>query len=435
MAVYYDYSIIEEIKYRCDIEDVIASYLPLKRAGSNLNGLCPFHSEKTPSFTVFSHSKSFYCFGCGAGGDVLTFIKRIENIDYPAAIEFLAKRAGISIAQNDVNENETVKKQRIIEMNVAAAKFFRDNLIESKIACDYLSNRNLSSSAIRRFGLGWAPESFNKLTDHLSGLGYSELEMTTGFLSRKSEKNNKMYDLFRGRIIFPIIDVSGNVVAFGGRIIGDGMPKYLNSSDTPAFKKSRNLFALNYAKKNCAENIILCEGYMDVIALHEAGFTSAVATLGTAITAEQARIIKKYTNKVIISYDSDEAGQRAANKAFNLLGEAGLDVSILRMADAKDPDEYIKKYGSAKFKSLLDNSVSRFDFEFSNILAKYNISVTEEKIKAAKDTVDYISNVYSTVERELYINKAAEKLGLSFESIKNDVQFKIQRNNYKKKAG
>lgn len=372
-------AIIEEIKYRNDIEDVISQYVTLKRAGSNMNGLCPFHSEKTPSFTIFKASHSFYCFGCGAGGDVITFIMKIENLDYIGALEFLAKRVGINIPADNKEPERGIKKSRIIEMNRAAAKFFHEQLKESREAQSYLERRQLPMSLIKHFGIGYAPNEFGRLTDHMHSLGFTDEELITGFLCGKSQKTGRAYDYFRGRIMFPILDVSGDVIAFGGRVIDDTMPKYLNSSDTPAFKKSRNLFALNFAKNSCSEQIILCEGYMDVIALHGAGFSNAVATLGTALTAEQARLIKRYSKSVIISYDSDEAGQRAANRAFMLLGEAGLQTKILKMENAKDPDEFIKKFGAVRFRQIIDNSYTEFDFKFDVILKNTILIIPKKK--------------------------------------------------------
>ncbi len=338
--------IVEEIKYRCDIEQIISEYVPLKRAGSNLNGRCPFHSERTPSFTVFPSTRSFYCFGCGAGGDVVTFIMKRENLDYVSALELLAARVGIEIPRDSRNEdfNGGVKRERVLAMNREAARYFHACLYDKNVgsaALKYLTDRGLSGAVIKHFGLGFAPDGFGALTDHLTKLGYTAEEMSAAFLCGISKKTGRPYDYFRNRVIFPIIDVTGNVVAFGGRVMDDSTPKYLNTSDTPAFKKSRNLFALNYAKGKCADRIILCEGYMDVIALHAHGFENAVATLGTAITPEQARIMAKYTKQVIISYDSDEAGQRAANKAMKLLGEVGLEVKVLRVVGAKDPDEFL----------------------------------------------------------------------------------------------
>lgn len=414
-------AIIEEIKYRNDIEDVISGYVSLKKAGSNLNGLCPFHSEKTPSFTVFPATKTFYCFGCGAGGDVVTFIMRSENLDYPSALEFLAKRAGITIPESG-DRNDGIKRSRILDMNRAAAKYFFESLSKSSAAMSYLKSRGLTEPLIRHFGIGFAPDSFGALTGHLSNLGFSAEEMKTGFLCGISSKTKRPYDYFRNRIIFPIIDVSGDVVAFGGRVMDDSMPKYLNTSDTPAFKKSRNLFALNFAKNHCSEQMILCEGYMDVIALHGAGFPNAVATLGTALTPEQARIMKRYTKKVIISYDSDKAGQNAAARAFGILAEAGIEAKILKVTGAKDPDEFIKKFGPERFKLLLSESRSRFDFVLDNTLSKYDISSLDGKVKAAAELCDFISGIPSRVEQDVYISRVAEKLEIPADSLKSDVK-------------
>ena len=316
-------SFIDEVKYRNKIEDVIASYVNLKRAGSNYQGLCPFHSEKTPSFTVFPNTETFHCFGCGAGGDVISFIMRAENLEYPGAVEFLAKRAGLEMPEEAGGAgSETVKRSRMYEMNRAAAVFFNKMLYapESEPAREYLKQRGLSSAAVKRFGLGFAPNSFDALRRHMHSLGSGDDELKEAFLCGKSERTGGYFDYFRGRLIFPIIDNFSNVIAFGGRALGDGKPKYLNTSDTPVFKKSRNLFALNFAKNACAESLILCEGYMDVIAVNMAGFPNAVATLGTALTTEQARIMAKYTKKVILSYDSDDAGELRRKIVSDTLG-------------------------------------------------------------------------------------------------------------------
>lgn len=426
-------SVIEEIKYRNDIEDVISSYLTLKRAGSNRNGLCPFHSEKTASFTVFPATKSFYCFGCGAGGDVISFIMRIENLDYPAALEFLAKRAGITLPESGKDINRGMKRSRVIEMNTAAAHFFHDSLKENENAQRYLKERGLHSKTISHFGIGYAPDGFGALTDYMRSLGYSEEELITGFLCGKSQKTGRAYDYFRGRIIFPIIDLSGSVIAFGGRIIGDGKPKYLNSSDTPAFSKRKNLYGLNFAKNHCSENLIICEGYMDVISMHAAGFENAVATLGTAITPDHARLIKKFTDKVILSYDSDAAGQAASDKAFSLLEAAGVEAKILRMEGAKDPDEYIKKYGSARFSALLNDSISQFDYILSNILKDKDLSNTDHVVAAAAEAAEKISGFSSSVERDLYISKAAAKLEISPDSLRRDTEKIFRRRTSREK--
>lgn len=424
--------IIEDIKARNDIENVISSYITLKRAGSNYNGLCPFHSEKTPSFTVFPSTQSFYCFGCGAGGDAITFVMRMENLDYISAVRTLAERSGITIPENATNASgkREVTRSRVLEMNKEAAKYFRNALFDSKYgaeAMDYLVNkRKLSTTVIKHFGLGFAPNSFGALHDHLKKLGYTDEEMVAGFLCGKG-KNNSTYDYFRNRIMFPIIDVSGNIVAFGGRVMDNSEPKYLNTSDTPAFKKSKNLFALNYAKNHCESTMILCEGYMDVIALHAAGFENAVATLGTAITSEQARIFSRYTKKVVISYDSDQAGQRAADKAFKLLQEVGVDVKILKMEGAKDPDEFIKKFGATKFTALLDDSKSRFEFELDKVLAKYDIRNVDEKIKASHELCKIITTFSSEIERELYARKMASVFDVPLSSVQKDISSIIKR--------
>jgi len=425
-------NIIEEIKYRNDIENIVSQYVTLKRAGSNYSGLCPFHSEKTPSFVVFPGTQSFYCFGCGAGGDVINFTMRTENLDYVEAIKALAKRSGITIPEDvDTLKQTGVSRQRILDMNVEAAKFFRNMLFDEKHgaeARDYLFNkRKLSVATVKHFGLGFAPNCFGALHDHLKKLGYTENEMVEGFLCSRG-KNNSVYDLFRNRVIFPIIDVSGNVVAFGGRVIDDSEPKYLNTSDTPAFKKSKNLFALNFAKSKCENMLILCEGYMDVISLHAAGFENAVATLGTAITQEQARIFSRYTKKVVISYDSDKAGQRAADKAFRLLSEVGVDVKILSMSGAKDPDEYIKTFGANRFSQLLNESKTRIEFELDKLLSQYDVRNVDDKIKASAAICRVIAAYPSNIERELYCKYVSEKLELPFESLKRDVSGVMKRN-------
>ena len=418
--------IIDEILYRSDITDVIGSYVSLKRAGSNMSGLCPFHSEKSPSFTVFPATKSFYCFGCGAGGDVITFIKKAENLDYPSAVEFLAARAGITIPEDKKYvKSDEVSRRRVFDMNLEAAKFFRQCLFDEKIGApgrEYLAKRKLSGATIKHFGLGFAPDSFNMLTDYLHSKGFSDHELTTAFLCGKSQKTGRCYDYFRGKVMFPVIDVAGNIIAFGGRVLDNSKPKYINSSDTPGFKKSRNLFALNFAKSCCSEEMILCEGYMDVIALHAAGFENAVATLGTAITPEQARLMAKYTKKVIISYDGDSAGQNATNKAMRLLSEVGLEVRVLTIPDNMDPDDYIKAHGADRFKKLLEGGKTGFEFKLNGVLSKYNISEPAQKIRASAAICEIIASVASAVEREVYIREAAKRIDVSGETLKNDVE-------------
>ena len=428
---------VEELKYRNRIDDVISSYVNLKRAGSNKVGLCPFHSEKTPSLTVFSNTETFKCFGCGAGGDVITFIMRAENLDYISALEFLAKKCGLEMPSDDSHKSEIVKRSRMHELNREAARYFNKMLYEpcAEAARAYLAKRKLSGAAVKRFGMGFAPDNFNALRSYMNAKGYRDEELREAFLCGKSERTGKYFDYFRGRLIFPIIDNFGNVVGFGGRATDDETkPKYLNTSDTPVFKKSRNLFALNFARTACEDYLILCEGYMDVIAVNIAGFPNAVATLGTALTSEQARIMAKYTKKVIISYDSDEAGQAAAKRAIPLLEEAGLEVSVLKMRDAKDPDEYIKKFGAQKFRELLEGSRGKFDFLCDSVLKKHDIENPDEKVKAAHEICALIAEIYSSVERSVYIAKAAEKLSLEAKSLASDVE-RIRRKKQREEDG
>ena len=427
-------NVIEDLKFRNNIEDVISSYVTLQRSGSNLKGLCPFHSEKTPSFTVYSGDGHFYCFGCGAGGDVISFVMRMENLDYRAALEFLASRAGISLPDEDGPRNSGPSRQRIFEMNKAAARYFHSVLIKSEEGAagrEYFAKRQLSGATVKHFGLGYAPNSYDSLKKYLRSKGFTDEEMVAGYLCQRSRKNeNNTYDCFRGRVMFPIIDVAGNVVAFGGRVLDDSQPKYLNSSDTPAFKKSRNLFALNYAKNSKDDFLILCEGYMDVIALHAAGFTSAVATLGTAITSEQARIMKKYTDNVVICYDSDEAGQKAADKAMRLLSEVDISVRVIRIPGAKDPDEFIKKnapYGAVRFREVIEAAKTPFDYKIFQVKAKYDITDAVQKVRAARELCYAIADVRSQVEQDIYVRKVADALEIDPQGIKADVRSIIKR--------
>ena len=434
---------IEQVLLRNDIESLIGSYVSLKRAGSNLKGLCPFHNEKTPSFTVYPQDNSFYCFGCGAGGDAITFIKKRENLDYPDAVEFLANRAGITVIKDELGGYQSaprIDRARMFKMNADAARYFHQRLFddtpEAKNALAYFTDgRKLSMATIKHFGLGYAPNSFDKFSKHMRGLGYTYDELVAGFLCGKNEERGTYFDAFRNRVMFPIIDVSGNVIAFGGRVMDDSKPKYKNSSDTPVFKKSRNLFALNFARHSCTESLILCEGYMDVIAMHSAGFTNAVATLGTAITSEQARMMSRYTKKVIISYDADEAGQMAAMRAVKMLSDVGLDVTILRVPGAKDPDEYINSFGAEKFRQVLNESKSKFEYYMDNILSKHDINLAAEKIKALYELENVIAEVYSAAERDIYIQTISKTFNVDPKSIKADVERIISKNlkEYKQK--
>lgn len=426
-------SVIEDIRARCDIETIIQSYVTLRKTGTNEKGLCPFHSERTPSFTVYPATQSFYCFGCGAGGDVITFIMKIENLDYRGAVEFLAEKAGIALPAWDGSElvKEGVSRKRILEMNLEAARFYRSMLFDEKIGAPgreyFFEKRGLSPATIRHFGLGYAPPYGSMTLQYMKSRGFTEEELREGYFCGKNEWG--YYDYFRGRVMYPIIDVSGNVIAFGGRVLGDEKPKYLNTSDTPAFKKSRNLFALNYAKNHCENGFILCEGYMDVIALHAAGFENAVAGLGTAFGDEQARILKKYSDSVTLCYDSDEAGQKATARTIPILEKAGLTVRMLRLPEGKDPDEFIKKNGADAFRAVIEGSRSKFDYILESVRGKYTLDDTEEKLRAIGEVCRYIAGVYSQVERDLYIARAAQAFSVDPKSVRGDVEAQRRRNN------
>ena len=427
----YPQGFIQELKMRSPVQEVIGRYVELKRAGRNFVGRCPFHSEKTPSFTVFEDN--FHCFGCGAGGDVITFAMRIENLDYRDAVQFLADRCGMTVPQDEKRysnvEKPKLSRERAFAMNKAAARIFYENLAsqDGLQAREYLADRQLTAATIKRFGLGFAKNEFYDLYNKLSKLGYTQDEIKENFLCGISQKTGKPFDMFRNRIMFPIIDTSGNVIAFGGRVMDDSKPKYLNSSDTVVFRKGKQLFALNYAKDVLLGNItselvkpgelILCEGYMDVIAMHQAGFTNAVATLGTAITSEHARVVSRYAKNVYLAYDSDDAGKKAADKAMTLLNEVGVDTKIIKMQDAKDPDEYIKKFGAHSFAKLLSGSVGQIDFKLNGILSKYNLQIPDDKLRAVDECCKIISTIYSEVKQDIYIQRLSQLTGVKPESI------------------
>ena len=412
---------------RSDITDVVSSYVSLKKNGYHSVCLCPFHSEKTPSFHIYPENGSFFCFGCGVGGDVITFIKRIENIDYLEAIRLLAQRSGIAMPEDNKDDSKMKLRSRIFEANREAAHFYYKSLYtnEGKNAYAYLRSRGLTDKVIKHFGLGYSPGSTFSLVSYLKSCGFKDDELVDANLAFISKKGN-LIDRFIDRVMFPILDLRGNVIAFGGRIMGDGKPKYLNTSDTMVFKKSNNLFALNFAKNKKSDQIILAEGYMDVIALHQAGFTETVATLGTALTREQARIIKNYTNEVVIAYDSDEAGQKASARAINILREIGLAIKIITIPTGKDPDEYIRSFGSqgqARFKQLINNSGNDIDYQLEKIKSKINIQSTEGKIAYLKQVVKVLSGVDEEIEREVY----AGKISLEVDVDKLNLLKQIQR--------
>lgn len=433
---------LEELKLRNNIEEVVGRVVTLKRAGSNLVGNCPFHSERTPSFTVFPATSSYYCFGCGAGGDVVTFVMQTENIEYREAIELLAKRVGIKVEENYDNrrsEQPAVKRERLLELNKEAARFFYRALLspQGANARAYLEKRAFNSTTVKRFGIGFAPDSgFNQapLCEHLVSKGFTPLEIRTAFLGGEN-KSGRLYDMFRNRLMFPVFDVNGEVVAFSGRRLNEeDERKYINTSDTPVFKKSRILFGLNIAKNSESGTLILCEGAPDAIAMHQSGFDNAVATLGTAITPDHARIIARYCRTVYLAYDIDKAGRKATLKGIDLLNQVGVDTKIINLGtETKDPDEFIKKFGANAFRAKLTGSSGQIDYRIEEIISRFDITVAEEKLRAVAEVTSFISGLSSRPEREVYAARAAEKLGLTAESLRTEVERKYKQTDNKAK--
>lgn len=421
---------IMELKMNNPIDSIMSSYSNLIRRGHNHVCLCPFHSEKSPSCTVYNENQSFYCFGCGVGGDVITFVMKAESLSYIEAVKFLAERAGMSMPDEAQNNDFSRIKARVLEMNRTAAKYFFETLAktpEGEKGRRYFAERQLSRETIIKYGLGYAPDDWHRLHYYMRSKGYTDDELVTAYLCARG-KNDKVYDIFRDRVMFPIIDLRGNVVAFGGRIIDGSGPKYLNTSDTPVFKKSRNLFSMNFAKKSEEKRLILAEGYMDVIAINQAGFENVVATLGTALTSEQARLMKQYADEIIICYDSDGAGQAATHKAINLLSEAGADTRIIKMEGAKDPDEFIKKFGALRFKQLLDRADGAVDFELRKCAQGLDITTDTGKINYLKRCVSVLAEISSPIEREVYISKIASEQDVKREMLIQQVNGLIKKN-------
>lgn len=408
-------SFLQELKLRSDITEIASSYVNLKRHGRNMVGLCPFHGEKTPSFNIYTENGSFYCFGCGAGGDVITFIMKIENLDYVEAVKFLAQRAGMEMPENTYDDSLSKLRMRIYEANREAARFFHATLLSQRgqSGLNYLRGRALSDRTIRHFGLGFADDDWNSLCNHLKNKGFSEYEIYSANLAFKRKNGNGIYDRFVNRVMFPIIDLRGNVIAFGGRIMTDEKPKYLNTSDTPVFKKSENLFSLNNAKSSGTRTLILCEGYMDVIALNQAGFTNAVATLGTALTNEQAVLMKRYADEVIICYDADGAGQKATARAIDILRNAGLPIKILTAPSGKDPDEFIRSKGEngpAAFKLLIEKCGNDIEYRLMKLKENYNLNTTDGKVAFLNEAVKIVATIESPIERDVFASKLCAEL-------------------------
>ena len=423
---------LQELRNRADIETTISSYVNLKRAGRISKGLCPFHGEKTASFTVYPDTQSYYCFGCGNGGDVITFIKNIENLDYIDAVRFLADRVGLDMPdENNYDSTMNKRRLRMLEANREAARFFHNCLKtnDGTIGYRYFKDRGLTDDTIRKFGLGFAPDSFNALTNYLINKGYTKDELVLANLARRSQKNpNNIYDNFRNRVMFPIIDVKGNVIAFGGRVMDDSKPKYLNTSDTLVYKKSMGVFALNLAKKSGKDSLILCEGYMDVIALHQAGFTNAVAGLGTALTSEQAHLLSRYASEILISYDADEAGQKAAARALTIFKNTTAKIKILRLSGGKDPDEIIKNYGVEKMKAIITGAANEVEFALLREHSKYDLASDDGKRQYLQAAIKVLSNV-GAIELEIYASRIANELSVAKDVIISEAKRQAKKNN------
>lgn len=419
-------SFLQELKMKTDIEDVISTYVTLKRRGATLVGLCPFHNEKTPSFTVYPATQSFYCFGCGAGGDAITFVKKIENLDYLDAVKTLALRAGLQMPQEGFDDSLSKRRRRILEMNREAARFYHSVLLspEGKVGYDYYIGRALSAATINHFGLGFAPNQWDALLKHMRAKGYQPAELVDAGLARKGQKG--YYDNFRNRVMTPIIDVRGNVIAFGGRVLDDSKPKYINTGETLVYKKTNELFALNFAKDSKEDALILCEGYMDVIAMHQAGFTNAVAGCGTALTTEQVRLISRYAKEVILTYDADEAGQKALQKAMTLFDQTDVKVRIPALVGGKDPDEIIRTYGRDKFKGMLEGASNETEFRLLALRRQYNLATTQGKIDFIGGALQILATL-PPVEQDLYVSRLSEELGVERQNMKVQLQDLVAR--------
>lgn len=421
-------SFLEQLRANTDIESVISPYVNLRRRGKNLVGLCPFHNEKTPSFTVYPENGSFYCFGCGVGGDVITFVRRMENLDYMEAVKQLADRAGMALPEDGYDDTIAKKRTAVLAANRAAAKFFHSQLFtdRGRHALNYFLDRGLTMETIRHFGLGFAPDDWRALKNHLNEQGFDDILLESANLLRRSDKNGKVsyYDNFRNRVMFPIIDPRGNVIAFGGRVLDDSKPKYINTSDTLVYKKSNGVFALNFAKNGNDGKLIIAEGYMDVIALHQAGFTNAVACLGTALTKEQANLLSRYADEIILSYDADEAGQKATARALGIFGTTGMEIKVLRLTGGKDPDEIIKKYGAQRFRDIINGAANDTEYRLLRARQGIDLSTDDGKVKYLSAATEVLAGIPSPVEVDVYASRLANELGVDKLAIESQVKYK-----------
>lgn len=415
---------LSELRQRCDIESIVSSYVSLKRKGKLLGGLCPFHNEKTPSFYVYPETQSYYCFGCGNGGDVVTFIKNIENLDYVEAVKFLCDKCGMSLPEDNNDNGLSRRRMRMYEANREAARFYYKMLFSEKgaIAREYCNYRQLTKDTVKKFGIGYAPDGWTALRDYLHAKGFSDTELYEANLLGKSQKGT-YYDRFVNRLMFPIIDVRGNVVAFSGRRLNEAdKAKYVNSADTLVYKKGREIFALNYARKTATDTLILCEGNIDVVMLHQAGFTNAVAALGTALTQEQAQVLSRYASEILLCYDSDEAGQKAVQKALGIFANTTLRTKVINMKGGKDPDEIIKKYGPERFRMLIENAANDTEYNLMRQRAKYDISTSDGKVGFMQDAAKVMARVISPIEVDVYASRLADELSVRKEAILSEVE-------------
>lgn len=430
---------LNELRYKNPIEEVISSYVVLKRAGSTYKGLCPFHNERTPSFTVYPNTNSFYCFGCQSGGDVVTFIKSAENLDYMEAVRLLADRAGMSMPEFNYDDSAEKLRRTVLSINRETAKFFYKCLAEKSdngIGLKYFASRKLSADTIKKFGLGYAPDSFDKLRNHLKSKGFSESDMILANVCGKSQKTGRAYDRFRKKVMFPIFDLRGNVIAFGGRKFPvDEGAKYINSSDTPVFKKSKNLYGLNLAKNSGSDTVILTEGYMDTIALHQAGFNNAVGALGTSFTSEQANLLSRYFKEIVVTMDIDAAGQKATKRAIEILKTTGIKIRVLQVEGGKDPDEYIKEYGADRFRLLLEGAKNDIEFKLASAKRGVEIDTDAGKLEYLNSAVEILSDLYDEIAIDLYSSRVANETKVDKSAILTRVKRAKKskdRNKYKK---
>ncbi len=425
MAYHFGDDLKNEIINANDISDVVGEYVSLKRTGRNLLGLCPFHGEKTPSFTVSPEKQFYKCFGCGVGGNVVDFVMRIEHLDFQEAMISLAERAHISLERARVGSSAPsvpkTDKERTYSINTEAARFFNRRLSSAPEAVSYIKERELKDSTVTRFGLGFAPDSWNALINHMKPLGFTEEELYKAGLAGK--KDNRYYDSFRNRIIFPIIDLRGRVVGFGGRVMDDSKPKYLNSPETPVFDKSRNFYGLNFAKADNHKTAVVVEGYMDVIALHQAGITNAVATLGTSFTVEHAKILKRYFDDVVLAFDSDGAGRSATERCIGIINQAGgIKTRVLTQNQAKDPDEYLKKFGRDAFLGLIKNAPGQIEYRVSGLRENADLSDVEQKVKFVTASAQIFAEIKNDIEQEAYVKKIARESGISEEAVFSEIK-------------